>query len=130
MVMLERVRTAAEGLVAGAGIFVAWLFYMKGDGRVPKKLASSMSWLYDLIRGKFYIDELYDAIIIRPFRALARFCHRVVDARLIDGSIIHGAARFFAGLGRALRVVHNGQVQQYAVLVVIGIAVLAILAGV
>ena len=120
---------ASAGL-AFLGIGLAWAMYMLGKGAVPKRLAETLKPLYTLVNNKFYVDELYDLIVIRPFRFFARVAHKVIDAGFIDRFLVHGPGRVLLLTGRALRPLQNGQVQQYAVLLVIGIAALAWMLGV
>jgi NADH-quinone oxidoreductase subunit L len=84
--------------VAATGIVLAWKWYAKEGGRVPERLAASFPATYALVAEKFRVDELYDAIIVRPFNGLARFCWKVIDVLIIDG-VLNAAAV----LGRARR---------------------------
>lgn len=110
--------------VAGVGILIAWMFYAGNLKHVPAQLAERMSCLYRLISNKFYVDEIYDATIIRPFRVVAGVCYRVFDVLIIDTGLVHGVAAITSGVGRFFRLFHNGDVQQYAVFVVAGLAAL------
>jgi NADH-quinone oxidoreductase subunit L len=106
-------------LIAAAGIGLAYLVY----GRQPSvagQLARSMATLYEFSLNKFYFDELYELLIIRPMSILAHVC-RIVDAYLIDG-LVDLIGQLPAFLGFMVRPVQNGLVQFYALLMALGIA--------
>ncbi len=63
---------------------------------------------------KFYVDEVYDALIIKPITVLSRILHKVVDAVLIDSVAVHGTAWLTARTGAVLRYLQTGDAQMYA----------------
>jgi hypothetical protein len=78
--------------------------------------------MYRASKAKLWFDEAYDAIIVRPFRLVARGLFEVVDRLIIDTVAVNGTA-FVVGLfGRVSRWVQNGSVQRYLVGVVVGAA--------
>ena len=81
--------------------------------------------LYALVANKFYVDEIYDEIIVAPFKATAHLVWQVVDVFAIDTLAVRGVARLTASFGAVLRYVQNGDVQRYAAVMAIG-AVLVI----
>ena len=107
------------------GIAVAWVFY---GGRAPSpslaKVPDSptLGGIYSASKHKLWFDEIYDALIVRPFRVLARGLFEIVDRFIIDTVAVNGIA-FVVGLfGRLSRWFQNGQVQRYLVGVVLGAA--------
>jgi NADH-quinone oxidoreductase subunit L len=72
---------------------------------------------------KFYVDEIYNAIIVRPLNALADFFNRVIEKNVIDG-IVNGTGRLVQYSSRQLRYLQSGQVGGYVLLMVIGIIAL------
>jgi NADH-quinone oxidoreductase subunit L len=133
----------ALGVVAAA-IFTAYRFY-RVRPEIPKRLAESMPRLGELLANKYYVDELYDTAIIKPYLAACRGFHafdaRVVDgavngvrhatmgfsilSRLFDQYVVDGAVNATAyiarGLSLAFRRMQTGQVQAYLTLFVFGI---------
>lgn len=105
------------------GFITAWMFYIK-DTRLPKRLATSQPVLYDFLLNKWYFDELYDRIFIRPSLALGRFFWKRGDEKTIDGAIngvALGIVPFFTRLaGRA----QSGYLFTYAFAMVLGIVIL------
>ena len=110
------------------GIGLAFAFYGRVSTR-PAELAASFPRLYALLNNKFYVDELYHLIVVTPFRWVARLLHEVIDRLAVDGLLVHGSASIWKVLGRALRPLHAGNVQNYAVAVAVGLAVLIWLVG-
>jgi NADH-quinone oxidoreductase subunit L len=76
-----------------------------------------------VLADKWYMDELYDAIIVRPLNALAGFLKSVVEKSGIDG-IVNGVGRFVNYSSRQLRLIQSGQVGNYILFMVLSIAVL------
>jgi NADH-quinone oxidoreductase subunit L len=111
-------------MIGAIGIALAWMFYGRGPSpSLPHVLANPvMNDLYVASKRKLWFDEVYDVIIVRPFRVVARGLYEVVDRFIIDTVAVNGAA-FVVGLfGRLSRWIQNGQVQRYLVGVVIGAA--------
>jgi len=121
---LELLLIAITTLIALAGIYVAWTNY--GDN---KGLARGQHWaarlpvLHRLLLNKWYVDELYDWVIVRPLAATARFFWKVVDTFIIDGAINAGA--FLTELtGDVGRFSTTGNVRNYALYFFLGVLVL------
>jgi NADH-quinone oxidoreductase subunit L len=75
----------------------------------PLRLLPQLSW------HKFYFDELYDAILVRPVRALATTVRRVVEPRFMDGWV-RGIGQFFADISIDFRSIQTGLIRDYATL--------------
>ena len=86
-------------------------------------LAGRLQPLQRLLAGKYFVDELYAAVIVRPFRLLSEALWRLVDVRLIDGviNLLGGVTRAFSFV---FRFAQSGYVQTYAFVVVLGVLVL------
>lgn len=78
-----------------------------------------------VLADKWYIDELYDTIIVKPLNALAGFFKSVVERSFIDG-IVNGVGRFVNYSSRQLRLLQSGQVGNYILFMVLSITVLFI----
>jgi NADH-quinone oxidoreductase subunit L len=116
--------------VAVAGILLAWNWYAKRAGRPAERAAASFPALYRLVTEKFRIDDLYDALFVRPFARLARMLWKVIDVLVIDGILV-GGAFVIELIGDALRFLQTGNVRNYALTFLIGIValLLIVLAG-
>ncbi|HEY4231411.1 MAG TPA: NADH-quinone oxidoreductase subunit L [Thermoanaerobaculia bacterium] len=116
-------------LVAATGLLLAWSWYVKGEGRTPARIAAASPGLYALVADKFRIDELYDALFVKPFYWLSRTLWKIVDVLLIDGVLNAGA--FMVELtGDLLRFLQTGNARNYALTFLLGlVALLLIVAG-
>jgi NADH-quinone oxidoreductase subunit L len=114
---------ALSTLMVLIGVLTAALLYL-GNREKPQRLARAMNvfGLYSLSHGKFYFDQLYDALIVGPLRAIARLC-AWFDRRVID-RLVDLAGTLPKRLGAALRPVQNGLIQFYALAMVLGLLVL------
>ena len=106
--------------VAVVGIVLAFLLYKKADkDPLPARLGVLATWMRD----KFYFDELYEKTFIRAHDFLAAVADWI-DSWILEGAII-GAIRGGTDLsGRALRLAQTGNLQTYAFLFVLGVALL------
>ena len=103
------------------GILLASALYSKGpSSRVQRFVSGAGAEIYRLAKNKFYVDEIYDKIIVRPFRWIALGVYEVIDRFLIDWLLVEGSAFVVDVLGRIARWFQNGQVQRYMVGLVLG----------
>ena len=72
-----------------------------------------------LLYNKWYIDEIYDRLIVQPLIQASRFCWRVIDARVIDG-VVNGVGWAARGLGFIVSMFQTGTVNMYAFVLTIG----------
>ena len=104
--------------VALSGILVAWRLYGKPSD-VPGAAQARFPRLYDLLAGKYFVDEIYDALFIRPYVATSRFFWKVVDGTVIEG-VVNGVGYAFQAGGRGWQRLQTGNVQHYALAMLIG----------
>jgi NADH-quinone oxidoreductase subunit L len=105
-------------LIALTGIVLAFKLYMVRTD-LPAKIAERIKPFYDMVFNKYYIDELYDAIIVNPLKEFSNFLWKGFDVVVIDG-LVNGTASFFKGLSTQIRVVQNGFVRNYALSFMLG----------
>jgi NADH-quinone oxidoreductase subunit L len=114
--------------VAGAGIYLAYRFYLRDASfSVPRRLAQRYPMAYKLILNKYYVDEIYEALVVQPLYRLALFCWKVVDVILIDGIMVNGTAFMTELTGDILRFLQTGNVRNYALSVALGVIALALI---
>ncbi len=105
------------------GFSLAWLMYIRYP-LAPAALAKQQRPLYEFLLNKWYFDELYDYVFVRPAQAIGRFFWKRGDGGVIDGGIngmAMGVVPFFTRLaGRA----QSGYVFTYAFAMVLGLALL------
>ena len=110
------------GLSVGAGvlgILLAYVMYVSRGVR-PVEDGESRGFLENLVYHKYYIDELYNALLVRPIMWLSRGLYRFVENGIID-PIVNGFGRVTLGGGQLLRYVQTGSVETYLILMVVGI---------
>jgi len=89
---------------------------------VPARLAPTETGLGRLLWKKFYVDEIYQTLIVRPIVWLSRdVLWRFVDARLVDGVAVNGVARLSVALGWIGSRLQTGEVGVYVALFVVGV---------
>ncbi|HET9599386.1 MAG TPA: NADH-quinone oxidoreductase subunit L [Anaeromyxobacteraceae bacterium] len=101
---------------------LAWAMYAGAWRGTPEKVVQAAPGLYRFTLDKFRVDELYDLFVVKPIRGVAWTLWRVVDSFIIDGLLVNGSARLAAGLGKAFRVVQNGDAQRYAAVMALAAA--------
>ena len=79
-----------------------------------------------VLQNKWYVDELYDAIIVKPLKSLSLFLNNVVERSGIDG-LVNGVGRGINYGSRQIRLLQSGQVGTYILMMVIGMIVLFII---
>ncbi|MBI5525531.1 MAG: NADH-quinone oxidoreductase subunit L [Deltaproteobacteria bacterium] len=117
--------------IAVAGWYTAKRLYAGRTSAVPERLAERAGGLYRGAVAKWYVDEIYDAIIVKPFWAVSRALHQLVDVFIIDTLMVNGPAYIAQGTGYVLKFWQNGNVQRYlaAILVGAGVVVYVLLKG-
>jgi NADH-quinone oxidoreductase subunit L len=105
------------------GLALSYLFYIVNP-KLPVKLAEAQPALYQFLLNKWYFDELYDAIFIRPAKWRGNFLWKKGDGRVIDGLINGVALGVVPWLTRLAGRVQSGYLFHYAFAMVIGIVVL------
>jgi NADH-quinone oxidoreductase subunit L len=107
--------------VAVVGIVGAWRL-LKPEALLPARSAPEERGFARVLRNKWYVDEIYDALIVRPLVWFSReVLWRQVDQRVIDGAAVNGAARGARALGWANRWLQSGQVGIYVAVFVVGV---------
>jgi NADH-quinone oxidoreductase subunit L len=114
--------------VGMAGIALAYLFYVVRPS-LADAFAKASGVLYTLVYRKYFVDEIYDAAVVKPMVEGSRFVlWRGVDAGLIDG-MVNGVGARARGIGGILRLLQSGNIRSYAAWVVLGSVVLLLVIG-
>jgi NADH-quinone oxidoreductase subunit L len=114
------------GLMAGAtaisllGIGLAAHLYRGGISETAYSIKASLQPVYTLLWNKYFIDELYDVILVRPLKMVARVLWRVADAVIVDGGLTKLGPAIVGWIGARSRRLQNGDVQRYLIMVVLG----------
>ncbi|MDZ7342981.1 MAG: proton-conducting transporter membrane subunit, partial [candidate division KSB1 bacterium] len=120
---LELGLMALSVAVALAGIYLASQIYL-AKPESADHLAARLRWLYQVLVRKYYVDEIYEAIVVRPYYWFSeKFLWKIFDVKIIDGTV-NGVAKFFGGVASLLRRSQTGIVQNYAVTLVVGLIII------
>jgi len=112
-----------------AGIALAWLFYVAKPG-LPDQVAATFSGLYKLIYNKYFVDEIYGAVVVNPLVSGSReVLWKGVDVAVIDGSV-NGVGTQARGIGSVLKRLQSGNIRSYATWVLLGSVFLLFVMGV
>jgi NADH-quinone oxidoreductase subunit L len=104
--------------IAVLGIIMAFVMYiLKPD--YPRAIAKNFKYIYNIIFNKYYVDEIYDATIVKPTVKGSFFLWKVVDVRIIDG-FVNAVARLTILNGEVLRLFQTGFVRNYALSILLG----------
>jgi len=111
-------------LVAGVlGIMLAYYLYMFSSG-IPERLATRFKGIYQFLLNKWYFDELYDAIFVRPAFRLGRGLWKGGDGSVIDGVGPDGVASAVKVISRRFSTMQSGYLYHYAFAMLIGVVLL------
>ena len=119
---MEWTLMAASVTLAVIGIMLAWYFYRRSDSAATA-LKQKLSGLHRLLLNKYYIDEMYGAIVIRPVVYGSLFLWKIFDVMVIDG-LINGMATLGQDIGQTLRYAQTGRVRTYATIFAFGVVLL------
>jgi NADH-quinone oxidoreductase subunit L len=114
---------AAPFVAMVLGLATAWWFYIRDPGQ-PKQLAKVHREAYLFLLNKWYFDELYELIFVRPAKWLGRLLWRGGDGRIIDGLGPDGIAATVLDLARRATLLQTGFIYHYAFAMLIGVAAL------
>lgn len=120
-VQTEFVLLGVSVLLIVATCIWAWNLYRKYE---PAEAGES--GFARMLRNKFYVDEIYDAIIVRPVKSISNIFSNIVDKSVIDG-IVNGVGKTVNYSSRQIRLLQNGQVGAYILMMVLGILLLFII---
>lgn len=108
-------------VMMAVGFLVSWLFYIRKP-YLPVELANQQPLLYNFFLNKWYFDELYDFIFVRPTKWLGRFLWKKGDGFVIDGFGPDGISARVLDVTRGAVKLQSGYLYHYAFAMLIGVA--------
>ena len=109
--------------IAVAGIVLAMFFWLRHRAAAPR-IARSAAPAYTLLLNKYYVDEIYDAAIVRPIQRLSTLVlWRGADAALIDGAV-NGVGAMVRTASGSLRRLQTGSIRAYAASLFLGVVLI------
>ena len=112
--------------VAGAGFVVAYLLYARTVHPLTHRFASESpwSWWYERVLHKWHVDELYDAVVVRPTLWVSRVVLYEIFDRLVIDKVVNGVGWFARSVGFLGQLFQSGNIQRYLAIFAMGLAVL------
>jgi NADH-quinone oxidoreductase subunit L len=118
--------SVAAGVI---GIAIAYVMYMLKPG-MADSLASAFKAPYTLIYNKYFVDEIYDAAVVKPVVGGSReLLWKGIDAGVIDG-MVNGVGARARNIGGVLRLIQSGNIRSYATWVVLGSVLVIVVLGI
>jgi len=111
-------------LVATGGILLALTLILRRPN-ITEEIRSDFSFLYDLFLNKWWVDELYDIVVVNPLRKISGMFWTEIDGKGIDGTL-HGIGRSALRSGGLLSKLQTGFVQNYALSMAAGLVLMLI----
>jgi NADH-quinone oxidoreductase subunit L len=105
-----------------SAIWLARYFYNK-NLKAATSLKEKLSGVHTLLLNKYYVDEIYGAVIVRPLVYFSVFLWKIFDVIVIDG-LINGLAAIWAEISSTFRTAQTGRVRSYTTLFVAGVVLL------
>ncbi|TIU30534.1 MAG: NADH-quinone oxidoreductase subunit L [Mesorhizobium sp.] len=105
------------------GFLIAWQFYIRTP-ELPRSIAANHRLLYAFLLNKWYFDELYDFLFVRPAKRLGRFLWKTGDGTIIDGLGPDGVSARVVDVTNRVVKLQTGYLYHYAFAMLIGVAAL------
>jgi NADH-quinone oxidoreductase subunit L len=115
----------AGGVIAILGIGLAWWVYVREPGTATR-VRERFAWLHRFLVNKWYFDELYEAMFVRPVATIGGFSRRVIETEFVQGTIVGGATGIVRVGTSVARSVQTGYLRMYALFLLLGVAALTL----
>ena len=113
------------GLVAVLGVAAAFFVYLRRPG-LARSARERLPRVHALLANRWYFDELYDRVFVRPARAAGRFGRTTVERVFVQGALIGGASGVVRAGTAFARAIQTGYLRAYALLLLFGGAALTL----
>jgi len=113
------------GVISILGIGLAWWVYVREPGTAARA-RERFAWLHRFLVNKWYFDELYEAMFVRPVATVGGFSKRVIETEFVQGTIVGGATGVVRVGSSFARAIQTGYLRAYALLLLLGVAVLTL----
>jgi NADH-quinone oxidoreductase subunit L len=105
-------------------IFIAWMVYVRGR-KIPAAEGVALNPTHKLVYNKYYIDELYNSIIVKPLTFVSKVLDSLVEKLFID-NIVNGTGKMVTWGSKTLRLVQTGNIGFYIFAMVISIIIMLV----
>jgi NADH-quinone oxidoreductase subunit L len=122
---MEYALMACGAIIAVSGIYLAYTVYRRRPGTAARAL-ERYSGVHRVLFNKYYFDEAYDAVFVRPMATAGRIGRTVIETELVQGVIVGGAVGIVRAGTSFARGIQTGLLRAYALLLILGVAALAL----
>jgi NADH-quinone oxidoreductase subunit L len=116
---------ALGGAISIIGIGLAWWVYIRKPGTAAR-MCERYARVHTFLVNKWYFDELYDAIFVRPIATIGGFSRRVIETDFVQGTIVGGATGVVRVGSSFARAIQTGYLRAYALMLLLGVAALTL----
>ncbi len=120
---LELLMMGVSVAIGLAGIITAYYLYIRRP-ELPDTIAARCKGYYHLLINKYFVDELYDALVVSPLKSISTFLWKRLDEGVVDGALVNGSAALVRKASGLLKYVQTGLVQSYALSILVGLAII------
>jgi len=113
---------AVLSTLAAAAVVVAAFRVVGAQKLVPAKEDAEPTGFARVLYNKYYVDEVYDRFVVQPVIRASKFCWRVIDAGIIDGTV-NAIGWLAKGVGWGVSMLQTGTVSTYAFILTVGVLV-------
>ena len=113
-------------VLAIIGISIATVFYVLIPD-LPSRVSKAFRVLYTLFYNKWYFDEIYNYLFVKPIKIFSVFCWNIIDKKIIDGMGPNGISSKVFSLSKISSKIHTGYVYHYSFSMFIGLALLTLI---
>jgi NADH-quinone oxidoreductase subunit L len=113
-------------VLAIIGISIATVFYVLIPD-LPSRVSKAFRVLYTLFYNKWYFDEIYNYLFVKPIKTFSVFCWNIIDKKIIDGMGPNGISSKVFSLSKISSKIHTGYVYHYSFSMFIGLALLTLI---
>jgi NADH-quinone oxidoreductase subunit L len=122
---MEYALMTCGAIIAVAGIFLAYTVYRRRPG-MAARMQERYAGVHRVLFHKYYVDEAYDAVFVRPMATLGRIGRTVIETEFVQGVIVGGAVGIVRAGTSFARGIQTGLLRAYALLLLFGVAALAL----
>jgi NADH-quinone oxidoreductase subunit L len=109
------------GVISIVGIGLAWWVYRRKPGTATR-LRERFAPVHSFLVNKWYFDELYEAMFVRPVSTIGGFSRRVIETEFVQGTIVGGATGVVRVGSTFARAIQTGYLRAYALMLLLGVA--------
>lgn len=110
-------------LVGVAAIALAYYLYLKNTN-LPSKIANRFKIFYNISKNKWYFDEIYEVVLIKPAKKIGDWLWRIVDVKIVDGLGPNGLVAICKRFANSSLKIQTGFIFHYATWMLIGVAII------